>query len=157
MANESDEDFALTLVGDGINIDKKVNRQIAMAIVAAVLGGGGAAIAPVERAEADDRLRTKPVLSPREFLTKSRASNNAEQITALGYYMCDNEAKENFSKNDIKECLRRAHEVIPKNLPRDVGTAIKSGWIHEAPNEAGHYYVTNTGMQLVESKFGRNE
>jgi hypothetical protein len=156
MADGPDEDFALKLVGDGISIEKKVNRQVAMAVVAAVLGGGAAA-APTERLEVDDRPRTKPALSPREFLTESRASNNAEQITALGYYICHREAKEDFSKGDIREGFRRVHEVIPKNIPRDVGTAIKSGWIHEAPGKAGRYYVTNTGMQLVESKFGRTK
>jgi hypothetical protein len=156
MADAPDEEFALKLVGEGISIDKKVNRQIAMAVFAAVLGGGAAAV-PAEPAEADDRPRTKPAVSPREFLTESRASSNAEQITALGHYMCDHESKENFSKEDIREGFRRAHEVIPKNLPRDVGTAIKAGWIHEAPGKAGRYYVTNTGMQLVESKFERTK
>jgi hypothetical protein len=156
VADESDKDFALKLVGEGISIDKKVSRQVAMAVVAAVLGGRAAA-APAELAEAHAQRRTLPGLSPREFLTESRASNNAEQITALGHYLCHHEGKENFSKGEIKEGFRRAHEVIPKNLPRDVGTAIKSGWIHEAPGLAGRYYVTNTGIQLVEAKFGRNK
>jgi len=53
MADGSDEDFALKLVGDGISIEKKANRQIAMPVVAAVLSGG-AATAPVERVEAND-------------------------------------------------------------------------------------------------------
>lgn len=152
MTDGHDEEFALKLVGEGINIDKKVNKKVAMAVFAALFGGGAAAV-PAEPAETDDRPRTKPALSPREFLTESGASNNAKKITALGHYMRDHEAKENFSKEDIKESFRRAHEAIPKNLPRDVGTAIESGWIHEAPGKAGRYYITNTGMQLVESKF----
>jgi hypothetical protein len=154
MADGPDEDFALTLLGDGISIEKKVNKQVAMAVVAAVLSGG-AATAPVERVQADDGPSAKPALSPREFLAECRASTNAEQITALGHYICEYEAKDNFSKDDIKEGFRRAHEAIPKNLPRDVSTAIKSGLVHEAPGKAGRYYVTNTGMQLVASKFGR--
>ena len=152
MADGPDEDFALTLVGDGISIEKKVNRQIAIAVFKAVFGGG-AAETPVERVEADDQLRI--ALSPREFLTESEASNNAEKITALGHYMRVHEAKENFSKEDLKEGFRRAHEVIPKNLSRDVGIAIKAGWIHAAPGKAGRYYMTHTGMKLVESKFRR--
>jgi hypothetical protein len=156
MADGPDDDFALKLVGDGISIDKKVNRQIAMAVVAAVLSGGAAAAA-VDRVEAADRPRMKPVLSPREFLAESRASTNAEQITALGHYICHHEAKDDFSADDIREGLRRAHEVIPKNLPRDVGTAIEKTWIHKAPGKLGRYYVTNTGIQLVETKFGQTK
>jgi hypothetical protein len=156
MADEPDEDFALKLVGDGISIEKKVNKQIAMAIFNAVLSGGAAAEV-VERVEADDRPRAKPALSPGEFLTASRATTNAEQITALGHYMCDHEAKDDFSNDDIRESFRRAREGIPKNIPRDVGTAIKSGWLHEAPGKSGRYYLTNAGMQLVQSNFGRTK
>lgn len=156
MTDGPDDEFALKLMGEGISIDKKVNRQIAIAVFAAVFGGSAAAV-QAEAVEADDRLRAKPALSPREFLTESGASNNAEKITALGHYMCGYEKKENFSKVDIREGLRRAHEKVPKNLPRDVGTAIESGWIHEAHGKAGTYYVTNTGMQLVKSKFQRTK
>jgi hypothetical protein len=154
MPDGLDEDFALKLVGDGISIDKKVSKQIALAVVAAVLSDGTAATS-AERLGAADRSRAKPALSLREFLTESRAANNPEQITALGQYMFVHEAKENFSKDDLREAYRRAREVIPKNLPRDVGTAINSAWIHEVPGKAGRYYVTNTGMQQVETKFGR--
>lgn len=154
MVDGPDEDFTLKLSGNGVSIDTKVNRQIAMAVVAAVMSGGTAAL-PAGRADADGRQQTKASISPREFLNEVRASSNAEQITALGHYFCHHEAKENFSKDEIREGFRRAHEVIPRNLPRDVGTAVKSGWIHEAPGKGGRYYVTNTGMQLVEAKFGR--
>lgn len=155
MASETDELFALTLVGDGISIDKKVSRQIASAVLTALMSDGATPTAS-ERTGAE-KSHAKSSLSPREFLTESRASSNAEQITALGHYLCDHEGKENFSKDDIREAFRRAHEVIPKNLPRDTGTAIKAGWIHEAPGKSGRYYVTNTGMQRVESKFGRKK
>lgn len=155
MADEPDEDFALKLVGDGISIEKRVNKQTAMAVVAAVFSGGASGVA--ERMEAGNRQQAQPALSMREFLNESRASTNAEVITALGQYICRYEAKEHFSKEDLRESFRRAHAVIPKNLPRDVGTAITAGWIHEAPGRTGQYYVTNTGMQLVETRFGRSK
>lgn len=156
MADEADEAFSLKLVGDGISIERAVNKRIAMAIVAAMLSDGVIA-APIERPTAlpSHHSNSKAVTSPREFLTESRASSNAEQIAALGHFMCTCEAKESFSKDDLRECFRRAHEGIPKNLPRDVGTAIKAGWIHEAPGNAGLYYVTNSGIERIEAKFGR--
>jgi hypothetical protein len=45
VADESDKDFALKLVGEGISIHKKVSGQVAMAVVVAVLGCGAAAAA----------------------------------------------------------------------------------------------------------------
>ncbi len=156
MADGPDEDFALKLVGEGISVEKKVSKQIAMAVLAAVASGGAAA-APVERVEADTQPRKNPAPSLREFLTESRASTNAKKITALGHYVCHYEGKESFSNNDIKEGFRRAREVIPKNLPRDIGAAIKAGLIEEAPGKAGRYYVTQKGMQLVDTKVRQSE
>lgn len=154
MNDGPEEQFVLTLVGHGISIDKTVDRKTAMAIVAAVLSDG-AIQGPIDRVDTSVRREKNLATSPAEFLSDSRASSNAEQITALGHFICRHEGKENFSKNDIKEGFRRAHEVMPKNLPRDFGTARKSGWIDEIPGRNGQYYVTNTGMQLIESKFGR--
>lgn len=156
MADGLDEDFDLKLVGDGISIDKKVNKQIAMAIVSAVLGAG---VVPGsvsgEREGTDDQPPAKRSLSTREFLNECLASNNAEQITALGYYLCHHEAHESFSNVQIRDALQRARAVIPKNLSRDASIAVEKGWIHQTPGKSGRYYVTNTGMHLVESRFGR--
>jgi hypothetical protein len=156
MANEPDEDFALTLVGDGISIEKRVNKQVAMAVVAAVLGNGPTAVAGGHR-NADQRPLSRLASSPREFLTDSGATNNPQKIVTLGYYICQNEESENFSNDDLREHFRKAHEAIPKNISRDLGSAIKAGWIHETPGKTGRYYITNTGRRLVEDKFGRVE
>jgi hypothetical protein len=156
MADGPDEDYALKLAGEGISIEKKVSKQVAMAVLAAVASGGAVAAA-VERVEADGQQRRKPPPSLREFLAESRASTNAVKITALGRYVCHYEGKENFSNDDIKEGFRRAREAIPKNISRDIGTAIKANLIAEAPGKAGRYYVTQKGAELVDTTAGRSE
>ena len=152
MANESDEDFALTLVGDGISIEKKVNRQTAMAVVAAVMGGKSTFTLGQEDGKGSGRPR--PQLTPSEFLTDAGASTNVEQITALGHFVIHYEGKENFSQGELRDAFTRAREKVPKNLSRDVGVAINKGLMHEV-GKSGRYYVTNTGIQELESKFGR--
>jgi hypothetical protein len=153
MVNEPDDDFALRLVGDGISIEKRVNKRVAMAVVAAVLGDGAAVASPM-RPPANVSSSSKPASSPREFLSHSGAVNNAQKITLLGYFICNEESKDSFSNDDLREKFRQAHEPIPKNVPRDLGVAIKAGWIHESPGKSGRYYITNTGMKQVEGKFG---
>lgn len=154
MADASDEDFALTLTGDGISIDKRVSKEVALAVVAAVLSNGPVPATAPHR-EAEPRQLPAPASSPREFLKESGCSTNPQKIAALGYYTCQLEGKENFSTEDLKEQFRKAHEPIPKNVSRDLGVAIKGGWLHEAPGKRGRYYMTNTGMQLVETRFGQ--
>lgn len=156
MKDGDDENFALKLVGDGISVEKKVSKQIAMAVLAALANDGSAA-GPVQRADASGQPRNNPAPSIREFLNESGASTNGKKITALGHYICHYEGKENFSNDDIKELFRRAREVIPKNLSRDIGTTIKAGLIQEAPGKAGRYYVTQQGIELVDTKLRRSE
>jgi hypothetical protein len=156
MADAPGEDFALTLTGDGISIEKRVSKEVALAVVAAVLGNGPTPATAAHR-DTDQRRVFGPASSPREFLRESHASTNPQKIATFGYYVCQHEAKENFSTEDLKEQFRKAHEVIPRNVSRDLGTAIKMGWVHEVPDKRGRYYMTNTGMQLVETKFGRTK
>jgi hypothetical protein len=153
MTDAANEEFSLRLEGDGVNIERVVNRSTAMAILAAVLGGGEATAVANVASEAG--MRARQPTTPRDFLAQARASSNAEKITALGQYLCEHENAESFSRDEVREAFRRAHEVIPKNLPRDFGTAAQSGWIHEAPGKAGRFYVTRTGMQLVENKLAK--
>lgn len=157
MAEAAEETFELKLAGDGVSIEKRVNRQVAMAIVSAVLGNGLALASPAKTPAAPASSSTSIAASPREFLTESGGKTNAEQITALGHYLCRYEGRESFSTKELKDAFRRAHETIPKNLPRDLSTAIKSGWLHEAPGKRGDYYVTNSGMQQIETQFGRKQ
>jgi hypothetical protein len=153
MTEQSDEIFDLKLVGAGISIDKKVPRRVAMVIVNAVLAADGPqqAFAPPAEVAATPSVD----MSPREFLTDSAATTNAEQITAFGYFLCHHRSQETFSSADIRDSFIKAHEAVPKNLSRDMASTVKAGWIHESPGSAGQYYVTNTGMQRVKSKFGR--
>jgi hypothetical protein len=154
MTDAAAEEFSLKLEGNGVSIERMVNRSIAMAILAAVLGGSEATAASHTAPEA---APTVPNISPREFLAQTGATSNAEKLTALGQYLCEHEKAESFSRDDVRGAFRRAHEVIPKNLPRDFGTAVQSGWIHESPGKAGRFYVTRTGMQLVENGFSKGK
>lgn len=156
MADEADDLFALKLVGDGLSLDRKINREVAMAVFAAVMSGGNATALAAKPATAN-AAPVRAAISPREFLNDVKPTNNAELITAIGHYLCHHENRESFSNSDIKEGLRRAHEVIPKNVSRDVSSTIKASWIEPAPGKSGQYYVTKTGIKLVETKFGRTQ
>lgn len=154
MADEADDLFVLKLVGEGLSLDRKVNREVAMAVFAAVMSGGKAPALAAKPAVAN-ATPARAAMSPREFLNDVKPVNNAELIAAIGHYLCHHENHESFSNSDIKEGLRRAHEVVPKNLSRDVSNTIKASWIEPVPGKSGQYYVTKTGIKLVETTFGR--
>lgn len=56
-----------------------------------------------------------------------------------------------WKSSDMDDAFRQAKEKSPSNFPRDIKTAIKSGWIHaETPRT---YSVTRTGWNKIGQAF----
>lgn len=155
-----EEEFAVTLEGDGVSIDKKVDRQTALAVMSAIMGGAAPMMGaqPTIQANhsgfAESNNPNSPPTSMREFISQSTASTNTEHIATIGLYFRLHKGQDTFTRDDVRAGFRSAHEPLPKNISRDMSTTIKAGWIEEA-EEAGSYYVTNTGTKKVEDRFGR--
>lgn len=153
MNVELEEKFALSLKGNGVSIEKDVDRRTALTIVTAVMGEGGVA-AQLGAASVGSASNPKPEMSLREFLIDAAPSTNKERIVAIALYLLEQKGKETFSMDDIRGGFRSAREQLPKNLARDIGSALTGGWIDGA-DQKGQYIVTNTGSEAVKSHFGR--
>ncbi len=167
-------DFKLTLSGEGINVERTVDRSIALAVLNSVLG------APTPQAE----TRTTTSLPPpppspmyqakhenseggasslsisekptslREFINGLAPKTNAQIILCIASFLSQNEATDRFSKEKIKPKFAAAGEQLPKNFSRDFQTAIDKGWVGEDPQNRDLYYVTRTGEAQISSGFG---
>lgn len=80
------------------------------------------------------------VASAREALEVSGAKTNPEKIVALGQYVMQ-DGTDTFKVEDVKTQFRRARESAPANFSRDLGAALREGWLAETDD--GEYYVTN--------------
>ncbi|WP_157727427.1 hypothetical protein [Stappia sp. ES.058] len=152
-AQDSSEAFELTLSGSGISIQRKVNSATAAHIMHLVLGGtpapGLGNAAPTGAPSASSEA---PV-SLREYLDEVNASKKPDQIVAIGHFMSLHEGLTAFSKDDIKSRFSLAKEPMPANFPRDFNLALKSGAIAPAHQNAGYFYVTKSGIGLVQNSF----
>jgi hypothetical protein len=92
----------------------------------------------------------KSVQSAREALDLSGAKTNPEKIVALGEYVLQ-DGGETFKVEDVKAQFRRARESAPANFSRDLGTALKEGWIAEG--DGGELYVTNKIQGIFDGDF----
>lgn len=149
MTQDSPDQFKLSLHGDGISIEKNVDRNTAAAVVSVVMGGP--AISQMNSARfhgAVDNSSVAPQKSLREFLIDVSPATNIERITAIGLYLHKYKSKDTFSKEDIEAGFKKARETRPSNLSRDLSNSVKSGAIDEAA-ESGLYYVTNTGERSL--------
>lgn len=153
MADQAEEKFALSLKGDGISIEKEVDKSTAMSIVATVWGGSSVSATEPAAQFSSTKVANRSV-SLREFLTEVSPNTNNERIVTIGRYLHEFKSKETFSKSDIEAGFRSAREQMPKNLARDLGRTAQAGWIDES-DEKGQFHVTNTGAKAVENCFGR--
>lgn len=149
------EEFELKLSGDGINIDKKIDRQTAAEVMAAVLGVRPESIGSGQTRNTRSQKESEEQMSLREFLDEVKAVRKPDQIVAIGHYICHQEEQSNFSRDDVKTRFSTAKEPMPANFARDFGLAMKTGMVAEAHKQAGRFYVTKTGIQAVKRHFSK--
>ena len=151
----TDEQFDLKLSGEGISIDKKIDRQTALDVMAAVMGGGVASGGARQAAHAGPFEQSAVQLSLREFLDEVKATRKPDQIVAIGHYICHQEGQPHFSRDDVKVRFLAAKEPMPANFPRDFGLTIRNAMIAEVHGNPGSFYVTKTGIAAVERNFAK--
>ncbi|MCF2872676.1 hypothetical protein L0664_16510 [Octadecabacter sp. G9-8] len=157
MENEENEDFTLSLTGDGIDLVKQVDRKAALAILSIVWGEAAPQLAPATQSAGGpnaDVTRLESRQSMGEFLDDANASTSKERIVSIGYYLRTQKGVDAFTKDDLVAGFRSAHEPLPKNITRDISTTAAARWIEEI-DSSGSFYVTSTGAKVVNEKFGK--
>lgn len=149
--------YQIKLTGPGLSLDKEIPEDLANRITLIVLSGGKSDQQPAssEGGAGAGTAGSAAAIggrSVREYLLASKATQIPQQMTVIGHYLLDTQqGKETFSMAELKKGFGDAKESVPTNPNRDIGRAIRSGWI--APREKDRYYVTGTGMTAIESGF----
>jgi hypothetical protein len=148
--------FSLSLSGDGINIEREIDREVALQVINVVLGVGGqrgsVAINPESPAA---QLHAAVPLSLREYLDDVKAVRKPDQIVTIGHFICEHEHAGDFGRDDIRSRFASAREPLPANFSRDFAWTVKNGWVAEVHGKKDRYYVTSKGIQAVESHFSQ--
>jgi hypothetical protein len=161
--NVNEENFTVSIKGDGVTIEKSVPARVARQMITLIMGGA-APHEPVSRldasvstdASAGASHSSRPGMrrtSLREFLEETQASRNPDKITSIAAYLALHEEVDLFTRDDIKGRYRSAGEAAPANFPRDFAWAVRNGWIAEDSKSSGSFYVTSKGHAAVENKF----
>lgn len=157
------ETYELSLKGEGITVERTVQKDVALQILAAILGTGGmptavagglartTAVRPV--AEADMVIGGGRPESLREFLDNADAKRNVEKILAIAKYLELSNPETAITPDVIKAQFRKASEKVPGNYARDFRWAVSNGWLAPIDGAPGEYYITKTGTMAVEEKF----
>lgn len=157
------ETYELSLKGEGITVERTVEKGVALQILAAVLGTGGMptkvagglarSTAVRSSADADIAISAGRPQSLREYLDGAEAKRNVEKILAIAKYLELSNPETTITADVIKAQFRKASEKVPGNYARDFRWAVSNGWLAPIDGAPGEYYITNTGTTAVEEKF----
>lgn len=150
--------ITLTMSGNKLSYNDDITVAQAAQIIS-YLHSGIALTSPVSPSPAAavydgpaEPERRRNGLTPRDALEAAGAKTNPEKIVAFALYVEQQGGKDTFTIEDIKPLFRQARESVPRNLSRDLDTAIRSNWI-AAAEDKGEYYVTEVASGALDSGF----
>ena len=98
--------------------------------------------------EAPARDETREPLSV--FLDRTgKTDSNPKIATAIVLWTKQHEQKEEIGPNEVKELWRRTKCKVPGNVPRELGKAVKEGWLDRVGE--GRYRMTGHGEEFIGS------
>lgn len=99
-------------------------------------------------------------LSINEFLREKNPATGFDVVLAIAVYHERFIGVDSFSANDLLDLIRKAKQKKPKNINDVINKNVVKGYFEE--DKAGEdgrkrWYVTSSGVALVDNNFNRNE
>jgi len=146
---DNEKPVTLKLTGS-IAYETKITDTLAVHIMALCVSG---AAVPSSSGVTSPRDETFIKESVAEYLTRVGAKRNPDKILAFAAYLAEQQQKKSVSPAELKLLFREAGESLPANFNRDFNDTTASGWLAQEPQKKGYYYVTRTGMDVVDKGF----
>lgn len=99
-------------------------------------------------------------LSVNEFLLEKNPATAIDSVLVIAIYHERFTGANSFSANDILDLIRRAKQKKPKNINDLINKNISKGYFEEdriGENGKKRWYVTSSGVVLVDNNFNSNE
>lgn len=141
-------DFVIKVVGPGIDVSQKVDGPTALNTLQMLWGP--ADLPPAVPVGHQRARRSEGKVAVGEFLSGLHATNNPEKIAGIALYVRDHLGQDRVQKAEILDWFATAGEPAPRNLTRDLQNAITKRLIAEDHAKRGYYYVTQTGLDLIQ-------
>jgi len=144
----------ITIKGAGLSYEKEIDENTAGQVMALCLssqdsGSDSGKIGlglPIRRSGSQRE-------SAAEYLNRHAPKRNPDKILTLAGFLKESHDKDSFQQGEIKSLFRDAGELMPANFTRDFKWVVSSGWIAPDPSKKGSFYITNTGMKVLQGGF----
>jgi hypothetical protein len=141
----------LKLDGQGISVEKEIDEEQLVEIMSLIFSSNTVDSTNGKKSKKEKKSETR-LTSISEFISSVDVNKNSERIAAIVLYHADILDESSIEKEDIPSWFTKAGLSAPKNLPRDIKTAIKENLIAEVHDKKGVYYITNTGKDKLKIK-----
>jgi hypothetical protein len=152
------EDYSIKLTGPGLEISRGLDQDMAFKVVAALMGKSVTAASErgwtVPRRADESESNDDEEITVGEFIGGLNVTNNAERIAAIALFTAEKQDERLVPKEDLPMWFQRSGEAPPRNLTRDLKTAIARKLVSEDHARAGYYFVTKTGTQVLRRSAG---
>lgn len=153
--NDVGEQYKVTISGGGISIDRYVDKQSSLKIIAILMGADSSGLA--QSALQNNNFRTSDAelekLSAQEYVETTMAVQKVHVIVAVCGYLTQCLKQKYFSADDIKDQMEEAGFGRYPNFIRDIRLVIKSGWVARRQGVSSEYWLTIKGTKAIETKF----
>lgn len=143
----------LRIEGDGLTIARVIPETLVLPIMRLLLNPAAASGSlqeePTPGRPTPDGRRTALA----EFYRSISPKRYPEKLTVIGAYLQQELGRASFTSDDLKGQFRAVNEPAPANLARDLRTALGNGWMAPEPDDPNQYFVTQSGLDAVESQF----
>lgn len=153
--------YALSLKGEGMTVDRKIDEATALEVIAIVMSSAGGTTTTTtatgdtmrdSRSQAT-RTRRRGAQSLREYLDAVDAKRNPDKILAIARHTIDGLSKGTVTRDEVRGRFKDAAEPVPGNYGRDFTWVVKNGWLAPDAADKNEYYVTDTGDAALDAKF----
>ena len=147
------EKILVKIEGVGLNYSEEVSRTVAGKIMDFCLSGDETGLSQPSFENLKKEKTESVRESAPEYIERHAPRRNPDRILTMAGYLKEVISKLSFSPNEIRSLMKDSGESIPANFTRDFKWVIKSGWIGMGDKKKKQYYITNTGLKVLNNGF----
>jgi len=144
----------ISLKGAGLSYEGSIDDALAGQIMTLCLSSQDPGSPQISRTpHAPLRPSAAQRESGAEYLNRHAPKRNPDKILTLAGFLKEHHSKDAFAPGEIKSLFRDAGEMLPGNFGRDFKWVVNNGWIAPDSSKKGSYYITNTGLKVLNGGF----
>jgi hypothetical protein len=145
----------LRIEGDGLTLTRVIPESLVLQIMRLVLNPTPPGSAADDGADppGERRVPNGRRTALAEFYRAVAPKKYPEKLTVIGAYLQQELGRSSFTPDELRTQFRAVNEPAPANLSRDFRAALGNGWMAPEPDDPNQYFVTQSGLDAVESRF----